>query len=180
MATKRIKDLTTTASSMANDDYMVIDGETNGTRKYLASDLGVLYINVNDHAYPIISITKATVDNVSGINVHYDDGTVDGVTLFFADGAGLSTVKTAIEAEIPAITALTLTLVVANWSSDAQTLTATGVTASSNVVISPAPASMDDYVSAGIKCTAQSANSLTFTCDTVPTNDISVNVLSFS
>lgn len=36
----RIKDLTTTASSPASDDYLAIDGATNGTRKIAASSLG--------------------------------------------------------------------------------------------------------------------------------------------
>lgn len=39
MAT-RIKDLTTTASEAAVDDYIALDGATNGTRKILASDVG--------------------------------------------------------------------------------------------------------------------------------------------
>ena len=36
----RIKDLTTTATEAASDDYVAIDGATNGTRKILASDFG--------------------------------------------------------------------------------------------------------------------------------------------
>lgn len=36
----RIKDLTTTASSPASDDYLALDGATNGTRKIPASSLG--------------------------------------------------------------------------------------------------------------------------------------------
>lgn len=74
-------------------------------------------------------------------------------------------------------TSLSLSLTVANWSNNSQTITATDVTASNNVIISPAPASIDNYVAANIKCTAQAANSLTFTCTTTPTAAISVNVL---
>ena len=36
----RIKDLTTTASSPASDDFIALDGATNGTRKIPASDIG--------------------------------------------------------------------------------------------------------------------------------------------
>lgn len=71
---------------------------------------------------------------------------------------------------------LTVTLVAANWSANSQTVTATGVTASNDVFVSPAPASASDYSTAGIICTAQGANSLTFTCDTTPVTDITVNV----
>lgn len=73
----------------------------------------------------------------------------------------------------------TATLTVVNWSNDTQTVTVTGVTSSNDVMVSPAPASTDDYVSAGIICTAQGTNSLTFTCVTVPTNAITINVLIF-
>ena len=39
MSNIRIKDLTSTASSPSNDDYIALDGSTNGTRKILASNL---------------------------------------------------------------------------------------------------------------------------------------------
>lgn len=68
------------------------------------------------------------------------------------------------------------TLTVANWSSNTQTVTVNGVTASNSVLVAPAPASATDWSSAGIICTAQASNSLTFTCATTPTNDITVNV----
>lgn len=69
------------------------------------------------------------------------------------------------------------TLAAADWSSNTQTVTVTGVTASNIVFIAPAPASATDYAAAGIICTAQSTNSLTFTCTTTPSNDITVNVV---
>lgn len=40
MANSRIKDIATTAASAASDDYLVIDGATNGTRKISASNVG--------------------------------------------------------------------------------------------------------------------------------------------
>lgn len=74
-------------------------------------------------------------------------------------------------------TGTTASLVVANWSSNTQTVNVTGVTASNNVIVAPAPASQADYTAAGIICTAQANNSLTFSCQTVPTSAITVNVL---
>lgn len=68
-------------------------------------------------------------------------------------------------------------LTVAGWSNNTQTVTVTGVTATNTVFVSPAPASAADYASAGIICTAQGTDSLTFTCTTVPTNAITVNVV---
>jgi hypothetical protein len=66
---------------------------------------------------------------------------------------------------------------VADWSSNTQTVTVSGVKADSVVFVSPAPASASDYASAGILCTAQAADSLTFTCTTTPSNAITVNVV---
>lgn len=78
------------------------------------------------------------------------------------------------------VSSVSVSLTVANWSSNSQTVSVTGVTASNNVVVSPAPSSIDNYVASGIKCTAQASNSLTFTCTTTPTSAISVNVLILS
>lgn len=69
------------------------------------------------------------------------------------------------------------TLAVADWSSNTQTVTVSGVTASNIVIVAPAPASAADYAAAGIVCTAQGTDSLTFTCTTVPSNAITVNVI---
>mgnify|MGYP007133703161 CR=1 FL=1 len=68
------------------------------------------------------------------------------------------------------------TLTVANWSSNTQTVTVNGVTTTNAVLVAPAPASAADWTSAGIICTAQGTDSLTFTCQTTPSNDITVNV----
>lgn len=74
-------------------------------------------------------------------------------------------------------TSTTASLVVANWSNNSQTVNVTGVTANNNVIVAPAPASQADYTAAGIICTAQANNSLTFTCQSVPSSAITVNVL---
>lgn len=68
-------------------------------------------------------------------------------------------------------------LTVAGWSSNTQTVTVSGVKADNVVFVGPAPASASDYASAGIVCTAQATDSLTFTCTTVPANAITVNVV---
>ncbi len=72
---------------------------------------------------------------------------------------------------------ITVTLTTAWRSNNTQTVTATWVTANNTVMVSPAPASFTDYGTAQIYASAQASNSLTFTCGTVPTNDITVNVV---
>ena len=70
-------------------------------------------------------------------------------------------------------------LAVADWVNNEQTVSGiSGVTANSNVIVAPAPASQTDYTTAGILCTAQGAGTLTFSCTTVPASAITVNVLS--
>ena len=73
-----------------------------------------------------------------------------------------------------------VTLTSAWWSSSTQTVTATWVTTTNTVVVSPDPSSMADYTAGVVYCSAQWSNSLTFSCDTEPTNDITVNVLIFN
>lgn len=74
-------------------------------------------------------------------------------------------------------TTATGTLVVADWSNNSQTITVNGVTASNTVFVSPAPASSTEYASKGIICTSQGTDSLTFSCDTVPDNALTVNIV---
>lgn len=72
---------------------------------------------------------------------------------------------------------LTVTLAAASWSSNAQTVTASGVTASNTVLVSPDPDSQEAWGKAGIVCTAQAAGKLTFTCKTAPTAALNVNIV---
>lgn len=71
----------------------------------------------------------------------------------------------------------TITLTVAGWSSNTQTVNVTGMTATGVVLVSPDPTDQADYTSAGIICSAQAAGTLTFTCSTTPAADLSVNVV---
>ena len=82
-------------------------------------------------------------------------------------------------AEIGAVTQTqaTITLVAADWSNSTQSKTVTGVTPTNTVIVAPAPTSAEDYASAGILCTAQTTNTLTFTCSSTPASDISVSVV---
>lgn len=73
----------------------------------------------------------------------------------------------------------TVTLTAAGWSNNQQTATVNGVSATETAQLiqpMPAVASQQAYMAAGIYCSGQAANSLTFTCSTVPTQDITVYV----
>lgn len=77
-------------------------------------------------------------------------------------------------------TTVTVTLPASGWSGNKQTVTAKNVTASNTVIASPAPASHAVYAENGVYCSAQAAGKLTFTCDYVPSTDITVNVALLS
>ena len=74
---------------------------------------------------------------------------------------------------------VSVTLTVAGWDAGAktQTVSVAGVTATANCIITSAPDSYMAYAEAGVRCTAQGAGTLTFSCETVPTADVAANVL---
>lgn len=77
-------------------------------------------------------------------------------------------------------TSVAITLSSSSWSNNTQTVTVSGVSASETAqLITPTPAiaSQSAYYEAGIMCTGQAANSLTFTCQTVPTSNLTVYVV---
>ena len=76
------------------------------------------------------------------------------------------------------LTPVTVMLTVAGWSSSQQTQPATNVTADNIVWVSPTPESFDAYGEAGIRAIAQGAGTITFQCKTVPTVEITVEVVA--
>lgn len=74
-------------------------------------------------------------------------------------------------------TPIAVTLTTANWSSNTQAVNVAGVTANNAVIVSAAPASYLSYGEFGVYCSAQGAGTLTFTCDSTPDVNLTVNVL---
>ena len=75
---------------------------------------------------------------------------------------------------------VTVTLFASAWSNDAQTVTVNGVLADeTKQLIQPMPAmaSQSAYYGAEVLCSGQAANSLTFTCSTVPSSNLTVYVV---
>lgn len=71
----------------------------------------------------------------------------------------------------------TVSLASTGWSNKTIDVNVTGVTAANTVIIAPVDASQTAYLEAEVSCTAQGAGTLTFVCETVPTANISVNVV---
>ena len=71
---------------------------------------------------------------------------------------------------------LTITIATSDWSNKTCTKTASGVTASNTVIVSPTSASFEAYGEAQVRATAQGANQITFACTDTPSSALTVNV----
>jgi len=127
---------------------------------YLAKATAQSAIQINASSYSVTN-SDANTFKVANGNGNFEIMSADGTV----PTARLTKVNT------------TATLAVADWSSNTQTVTVSGVKADSVVFVSPAPASASDYASAGILCTSQSAGTLTFTATTTPSVAIDVNIV---
>lgn len=80
----------------------------------------------------------------------------------------------------PSVAQITLSTSAWDSASKTQTVTVSGVSADENAqLITPTPviSSQTAYYESGILCTGQAVDSLTFTCKTVPTEDLTVYVV---
>ena len=164
-----------------NDIRELITGLTNRLNALADSDDTTLDQLSEIVAY--IKSNRSLIDGITTSKVNVAD-IIDNLTtdvsnkpLSAAQGVVL---KALIDAATPK--SVSVTLAAASWDSTAktQTVTVTGVKASETpqmITPTPALASQTAYYEAGILCTGQAADSLTFTCKTVPTEDLTVYVV---
>lgn len=130
---------------------------------------------------------KQDAITVSGLLKGAGDGSISAAvsgTDFVAPvaGKGLSSndytteEKTKLEG-LSAPVSRTATLTVAGWSNKAQSVSVAGVTANSIITVTYAPASRAAWIDADVYCSAQGAGTLTFACDTVPTQALTANIV---
>lgn len=72
---------------------------------------------------------------------------------------------------------LSVSLLASNWSDMTQTVSVDGVTEDNSIIPVPAPENHTVYCEAGIYCSAQANETLTFTCAETPSVDLTVNIL---
>ena len=82
-----------------------------------------------------------------------------------------------VENKAAATVSRTGTLTAANWSGKVQTVAVSGVTTSSNIIVTAYPSSYIAYAEAGVRCTSQGSGVLTFQCEDTPTQTLYFNVL---
>lgn len=122
--------------------------------------------------------TLTTIDNSNKINVNMTKSTPADIeqesianpnVLFFTEGnpgGGGSGLYTS-----------TVILTSLGWNSNnEQTVSVSGITADSGILVSPAPTQLEVYVGSGIYALSQANNSLTFRCNDIPDIDVVVNI----
>lgn len=171
----------------------LISNYTQATLAELVGSCENVYLKIT-HNDPIAEYTGNRILNLYGF-YGYD---VEWGTQFGHDGMLLTTVVNTIDDHsgdghislsyniVPTNTLTivsTVNIAASAWDSTSKTATVSvsGVTADNAVDVAPAESSYDDYVNAGIRATAQSEGTdgngtLTFTCKTIPTKAISVNI----
>ena len=127
------------------------------------------------------AMIRVTAQSSNSITL-YADGLIPSTSFpavikVFSDGSMNSGTIVAAFPQAKDYLTATATLTVAGWSNKTQTVTVNGVTASNLVEVTYAPASATAWVDAFIVCTAQAANKLTFTCQTVPTTALTANIV---
>lgn len=150
-----------------------VEQETYVSRFQVYEESGALTLKILfDHGD---SQVEASILKTSATNIVFNPGTT---------GLTAKNVQDAIEEVNEKISSapksVSITLPASGWSSNTQTVTVQGVLADETAqLIQPMPAiaSQNAYISAGVICSGQAANSLTFTCQTVPTEDLSVYVV---
>lgn len=168
----------------ADGRYLQLSGGTM-TGAIMASfgqDFGIFFpVNESDNSITIGSGGPAfSVSATNNVEVDREPTTANGVAN-----------KAYVDSKSPTSVAITLTA--DGWTNTMapvepvggtlghqQTVTVSGVVASETAqLITPTPAiaSQSAYYEAGIMCTGQAANSLTFTCQTVPTSNLTVYVV---
>nr|DAZ76028.1 MAG TPA: tail fiber-like protein [Caudoviricetes sp.] len=146
------------------------DGTISVTPGLTQSEADERYLQLNSDAMITGDVTFKYGADFDGSKITSVGTPVNG-----SDGANKAYVDS--KAPLPPVP---VTLTTSGWSSNTQTVTVSGVSASETAqLITPTPAilSQSAYYEAGIMCTNQAENSLTFTCQTVPTSNLTVYVV---
>lgn len=68
-------------------------------------------------------------------------------------------------------------LAASGWANNKQTVSLNGMTANTTIIVASDPANYEAYSKAGVYCSAQAQDSLTFTCKSVPETNLNANIL---
>lgn len=186
--------------SEADERYLQLSGGTvNGYINFDQAKSGLYFSKFQDehNCYPAIRSTK--IDGKVALSIYTNAHNGVNNTVYPIILTGVDTPKKSNDAanksyvDSKSPTSATITLTSDGWTNtmapvepgeetlgQQQTVTVSGVSATETAqLITPTPAiaSQSAYYEAGIMCTGQAANSLTFTCQTVPTSNLTVYIV---
>lgn len=100
----------------------------------------------------------------------------------YLDKTGLTYLWNKIKSTFALKKVQTVSLATSGWTSSSgvytKSVSVSGVTANSIVIVAPAPASRVVYGDCGVQCTGQGSGTLTFTALSTPTSALTVNVVN--
>ena len=157
---------TDTLGGIIVGDYLNVTSD--GTLSVDSSAVGKTYtggklISISNQNAINMNMTQSTPADIAA------DSAANPNVLFFTEGSpggGGSSLYTS-----------TVVLTSLDWdSNNEQTVSVSGITADSGILVSPVPSQLDIYGDNGVYAISQAEDSLTFKCNDIPDVDISVNV----
>ena len=146
----------------------------------LSNELNTVFQSIDDElAQTIKQINVGTevLTPTNGIVTLSNSGNISSITIggvAYTPSGGTITLPNYLQEGETSSTSIVLP--VSGWVNNTQTINnVKGVTANNNIFVAPA-GNPKAYADAGIYCSAQDTNSLTFVCETIPTENITVNV----
>ena len=151
-----------TASNWTNKNPVLLDGE----RILVVTSAGEIRTKTGDGSKRFTALP-------------YDDEALIDTALSSTSTRSVQNkiVKAALDEKQKTVTSTTAILTTTGWSSNSQTVSVSGVTANDIIICAPATASEDAWVKAGVKCSAQAAGKLTFTCKSTPSTSLTANIV---
>ena len=148
--------------------------------KALSSDISLSASDVEADAAGTASTAVSNHNSSSSAHSAQFGNKQDNITasgMLKGTGASVVAATAGTDYALPA-NGVTVTLTVAGWDADAltQTVSVSGATDTNVKVVSPAPASVDEYAACGVKAAAEGAGTIIFACTTAPENDLTVNI----
>lgn len=157
----------------ANTDAMNAGNEVSQIVLRDGTNVGKVNIQCNTVGAKGIRITDD--NNVERIKLHHT--TVGDKCVFEIKDANGNDITRQVIGAAPAPAKSTVTLYAGTWERNSQSVSVSGVTTSSAVVVSPHPDYISEYTEANIRAVAQSNGTVEFACDTVPSGNVQVNIL---
>lgn len=159
----------TAETTIADGDYFPFyDSSVSSNRKTLWSNI-------------VAKIRTALFGTSNGILKADGSGNVSAATMDTTPTANSTNPVTSggVKSYVDAKDSVAVAVTVTGWDSSTKkaTCACSGVTASNNIIVTPAPASYLTWAECQVRAVAQDADSITFQCEEIPGTEITANVL---